>query len=186
MYTSIFLLFLSFIQPVRWVMLKGATVKVHGTTNINKFSCAVMDYCAPDTLCFYPQVQPIVMTGVVKLPVMSFDCMNKPMTEGLRKALNAKQFPHLSITFLSLTRYPALKLTEETISGLVSVEMAGVSKKKTVNYRVFMDEQQVIHLVGNQTISFTEFGLTPPRKLGGMIRAGDQLDVEFNINFKVI
>jgi hypothetical protein len=44
----------------------------------------------------------------------------------------------------------------------------------------------VIHLIGNQTILFTAFGLTPPRKLAGIIKADDKLNVEFYINFKLI
>jgi hypothetical protein len=172
-------------EKVRWVA-EGGTLKVDGTTNVNKFSCQVKDYNHPDTLTFYTAPQPVLMSGCVKLPVMGFDCMNGAMTDGLRKALNAKDFPRLSITFLSLEKYPALKSAEENIRGMVNIEMAGVSKKIAVNYRILMDDQQVIHLIGNQTILFTSFGLTPPRKLGGMIRANDQLQVEFHISFKVI
>jgi hypothetical protein len=182
------LLLLAFVpsqEKVRWVAKEG-TLKVDGTTNVNKFSCLVKDYNHPDTLTFYPAPQSVLMSGCVKLPVMSFDCMNGAMTDGLRKALNAKEFPRLSITFLSLEKYPVLKSAEERITGMVNIEMAGVSKKIAVNYRILMDDQQVIHLVGTQTILFTSFGLIPPRKLGGMIRTDDQLQVEFHLSFKVI
>lgn len=179
------LLLLSLIPPpgVKWVVLKGATLRVNGTTNVNKFSCLVKDYANPDTLVFY---QNNSMSGAVSLPVLSFDCMSAPMTDGLRKALNAKTFPRLVITFLSISKYPALQSTEELISGVVNIELAGKMKKISVSYRIFMDPQQVIHLIGKQTIRFSEFGLTAPRKLGGMIKTDDQLDVEFNISFKAI
>lgn len=177
--------FIPSLEKVRWVA-KGGSLKVDGTTNVNKFSCQVKDYNHPDTLTFYPAPQSVQMSGSVKLPVMSFDCMNGAMTDGLRKALNAREFPRLSITFLSLEKYPVLKSAEESIRGTVNIEMAGVSKKIAVNYRILMDDQQVIHLVGNQTILFTSFGLIPPRKLGGMIRTDDQLQVEFHISFKVL
>lgn len=186
------LLLMVFITPpsdvmVKWVVLKGSTLRVDGTTNVNKFSCLVKDYANPDTLVFYqPENMPVALSGAVRLPVLSFDCMSAPMTEGLRKALNAKTFPRLSISFVSLNKYPSLKSTEEVISGIVNIELAGNSKKIAVNYRIFRDKQQVIHLVGKQTIRFSEFGLTPPRKLGGMIKTDDQLDVEFHLNFKVL
>ncbi|WP_090106681.1 YceI family protein [Chitinophaga sp. CF118] len=184
---------MSFTSPpdvmLKWVVLKGSTLRVDGSTNLNKFSCLLKDYESPDTLLFYQNNDknlPVFMSGSVRLPVLSFDCMSGAMTEGLRKALNAKEFPRLKITFLSLKKYPALKTTEEVISGIVYIEMAGTSKKVEVNYRICMDNQQVIHLVGKQTIAFTDFGLAPPRKLGGIIRADDQLDIEFNLNFKTI
>jgi hypothetical protein len=183
---KILLFVLAFAPPVKWVVIKGGSLKVDGTTNINKFSCVVKEYNSADTISFLPRAGFVGMSGCIRLPVFSFDCMSGPMTEGLRKSLNAKEFPRLNITFLSLKKYPALTSAEEVISGTVYIELAGVSKKIDVNYRVFMDNQQVIHLVGNQTITFTAFGLTPPRKLGGMIRTDDQLDVEFHINFKAI
>jgi hypothetical protein len=179
--TLLMLLLIS--PPSKWVMLKGSSLRVNGTTNVNKFSCLVKDYANPDTLVFYQNQS---MSGSVSLPVLSFDCMSGPMTEGLRKALNAKVFPRLNITFVSLDKYPALKSTEEVVSGIVYIELAGKSKKINVNYSISMDDQKVIHLIGKQTITFSEFGLTPPRKLGGMIRTEDQLNVEFHLNFKAI
>jgi hypothetical protein len=183
---KILLLLLTLVPPspdVKWVVLKGGMLRVNGTTNVNKFSCVVKDYANPDTLVFY---QNKTMSGSVSLPVLSFDCMSGPMTDGLRKALNAKEFPRLNISFLSLSKYPSLQSTEEMISGVVNIELAGNTRKVAVNYRIFMDNQHVIHLIGKQTIRFSEFGLTPPRKLGGMIKTDDQLDVEFYINFKAI
>lgn len=174
-----FLLMMITMTP-KWVLVKGS-MRVDGTTNVNKFSCVVKDYVSPDTLCFYPGT---AMSGNIKLPVLSFDCMNGAMTEGLRKALNAKEFPRLVITFLSFNKYPALKKAEEVISGVVYIEMAGKAKKVTVNYVISMDDNKVIHLVGKQSITFSEFGLAAPRKLGGMIRTDDQLEVEFHLNFK--
>ena len=181
--TVLLLLLLAPSSNVKWVVLKGSSLRVNGTTNVNKFSCLVKDYANPDTLVFY---QNQTMSGSVSLPVLSFDCMSAPMTEGLRKALNVKTFPRLNISFVSLNKYPALKSTEEVVSGTVYIELAGKSRKINVNYTIFMDDHQVIHLIGKQTITFTAFGLTPPRKLGGMIKTDDQLDVEFHLNFKAI
>lgn len=182
---KILCMLLSLVPPadVKWGVLKGGMLRVNGTTNVNKFSCVVKDYSSPDTLVFY---QNKTMSGAVRLPVPGFDCMSAPLTEGLRKALNAKEFPFLTISFLSLDKYPALQSTEEMISGIVSIELAGKTKKVAVHYRIFMDHQQVIHLTGKQSITFSAFGLTPPRKLGGMIRTDDQLDVEFYISLKAI
>jgi hypothetical protein len=177
------LLLLVCFAPQKWVVQKGSTMRVNGTTNVNKFSCVVKDYANPDTLVFY---QNNSMSGTLHLPVLSFDCMSASMTEGLRKALNAKEFPQLSISFVSLQRYPSFTSTEEALCGVVNIELAGKSKRVAINYRISVDDQQIIHLVGKQTITFSDFGLIAPRKLGGVIRADDRLDVVFNINCKLI
>lgn len=173
---------------IKWAILKDCTVKVNGSTNINKFSCSIPDYLRSDTLTCSRTGNdvPVALTGRLALPVISFDCGNNMMTNDLRKTLKAKEFPSLNIYFISLEKYPELTNTQESITGIVNIELAGVSKKIEINYRISMDEQKIIHLVGTQTIRFSDFALIPPRKLGGMIRADDRLDVVFRVNFKRI
>lgn len=173
---------------IKWVILKDCTVKVNGSTNINKFSCSIPDYLRSDTLiCYRPGNEiPVALTGRLALPVISFDCGNNMMTNDLRKTLKAKEFPSLHIYFISLERYPELNNNQESITGIVNIELAGVSKRIEINYMISMDEHKIIHLVGTQTIRFSDFALIPPRKLGGMIRADDKLDVVFKVNFKRI
>jgi hypothetical protein len=173
---------------MKWVILKECTVKVNGSTNVNRFSCSISGYPNADTLLCYSNATdvPVTMLGRLTLPVTGFDCLNAMMTNDLRKTLKAKEFPNLRIHFLSLEKYPALTGMQEAITGVVGVELAGVIKKIEVRYKISTDNQGIVHLVGNQSIHFSDFNLIPPRKLGGMIRANDQLDVEFQINFRII
>ncbi|RXK86937.1 YceI family protein [Filimonas effusa] len=183
-------LFAGFYQgayKARWVILKDCSVKVNGSTNVNKFSCSINGYPNSDTLAFSNNAaMPLAMAGKLALSVSSFDCNNAMMTSDLRKTLKAKEFPHLRITFVSLDKYPALQANPERIKGIVNIELAGVNKRTEVNYSVSADNQKIIHLIGTQTVLFSDFNLTPPRKLGGMIRANNELDVEFRINFRVV
>jgi hypothetical protein len=174
---------------MKWVILKDCTVKVNGSTNVNKFSCSISGYPNADTLLCYAvsnEALPVMMQGQLTLPVAGFDCLNSMMTNDLRKTLKAKEFPALRIHFISLEKYPALTAAQEVITGVVGVELAGIVKRIEVRYTISTDTQGIVHLIGNQSIHFSDFGLIPPRKLGGMIRANDRLDVEFRINFQVI
>jgi len=173
----------------RWVIEKNCTVRVNGRTNVNTFSCSVPGYSNPDTInCYKSNGKDVSVTlsGRMALPVNSFDCGNGIMTNDLRKTLKAKEYPVLNIDFLSLQRFPLLQATQEAITGVVNIELAGVTKRVEVNYQVSMDEQKIIHLTGTQCIYFSDFHLTPPRKLGGMIRTDDKLDVLFTIHCKMI
>ena len=174
---------------VKWVILKECQVTVNGSTNVNKFSCSIPDYTGFDTLNIFKNSSknlPVGMSGRLKLPVSRFDCLNKMMTKDLRKTLNSEEFPMLYIKFISLEKYPDMRSGPETLKGAVSIELAGVSKKVNVNYKISMDDEHVIHLLGKQSVNFSDFQLTPPKKFAGMVRANDKLEVEFNINFKVI
>lgn len=175
-------------RSARWVVQQGCSLKVAGKTNVNKFNCVVREYCNPDTLSFYQtgSNSAIPLSGSLSIPVTSFDCFNSIMTNDLRKSLKSKEYPHLKIRFLSFRKFPQLKASEETICGTVQIDMAGAAKQYNVAYRICMDDKQVIHLIGNQVIRFSDFNLSAPRKLGGMVKAEDELNVEFYINFKTV
>ena len=171
----------------RWIVLKGGTLRVNGSTNINTFSCLVANDSSPDTISFITNKDvSVLMTGKIDLDIFGFDCHNPMMTADLRKTLKAKEYPTMKINFVSLNKYPDLKPSQESIKGLVNIELAGVIKRYEVSYKFYMDNQNTIHLIGDRSVNFSDFKLTPPRKLGGIIRANDNLDVEFGLSLKSI
>jgi len=172
----------------KWVVNQNSSLCVNGSTNINKFSCEILSYDKTDTLTLNESKsdREVALTGRINLSIKSFDCHNSMMTSDLRKTLKEKQFPMLHITFLSLNKLPDLASRPESITGLVNIEIAGVSKRFEVNYQITRDEQKVIHLLGSRDINFSDFNLIPPRKLGGMIKTNDRLSVDFKLNIKTI
>lgn len=167
--------------------MSGGSLKVDGSTNVNQFTCAITNYSKPDTIHVSRNTNPSVkLNGAIRLDVKNFDCHNKPMTDELRKILKAKEHPQLMIKFVSLNQYPESKTKNKIINGIVFIELAGVTKKFEVHYKVISADHSNIHLVGSREVLFTDFNITPPKKLGGMIRTNDKLQVEFNVKMKVI
>ena len=171
----------------KWVIMNGGSLKVDGSTNVNHFSCAIVNYSKPDTIAVTRNNnQPIQLNGNIALDVQKFDCHNPVMTADLRKTLKTKEFPRLLIRFISISKYPDASTRQEVTTGLVMIELAGVSKRFEVNYKVVAADKSYINLVGSREVHFSDFNITPPRKLGGMIRTNNELSVEFNIRMKVL
>ena len=173
----------------KWVILKECIVKVNGSTNINKFVCTVSGYANSDTLtCIVSNgnKNSVVMNGQMALPVFNFDCVNKVMTRDLRKTLKEKLYPTFYIHFISLERYPLLKSTHELVSGQVTIELAGVKKQLGVNYQISMDDRGIVEMKGEQSFYFSDFNMVAPRKMGGVVKANDKLNVEFIIHCRII
>jgi hypothetical protein len=171
-----------------WVIMQGSSLSVNGTTNINSFQCDINNYNTPDTLTLLrgmPKGQLLPMNGKLNLEIEAFDCHNRMMTADLRKTLKAKIYPILAVKFVSINSFPDFK-NPTKITGIVDINLAGVSKRFEINYLFSGDEKQTVHLKGNQKIHFSDFNLTPPSKLGGVIRANDELLVEFRLNLKPI
>jgi len=169
----------------KWVITSGCSLKVDGSTNINNFSCIISNYNQPDTIWVTRSINsPVQLSGNIQLDVQKFDCHNPIMTADLRKTLKAKAHPKLTIRFVSLARYPGE--AGHNIKGMVTIELAGTSKMFEVSYRVIAAESAGINLIGSRVIKFSDFNITPPRKLGGMIKTNNDLSVEFNLRMKVL
>lgn len=169
-----------------WVVMQGSSLTVNGSTNINTFQCVIPNYSMPDTISLVRGSQKGVtlpMNGKLNLSVEGFDCRNKMMTSDLRKTLKAKTYPVLTVRFISVNGFPDLK-NPGKITGIVDIGLAGVTKRFEINYLFTSEERQQIQLKGDQLIHFSDFNLTPPSKLGGVIRAKDELKVEFILHLK--
>jgi len=174
-------------SPKRWVVSQNSSLRVNGSTNINTFSCVIPAYDKTDTITIKSETDKgVILSGSIGLSVNSFDCHNSGMTKQLQKTLNQKQFPVLQIRFLSLNNLPAITRNPEAITGLVAIEIAGVTKQFEINYQISEDSEHVINLLGSRMLTFSDFKLIPPRKLGGMIKTKDQLTVAFHLKMKAI
>lgn len=171
---------------LKWVVIPGGSLKVVGSTNVNNFSCDIINYAKPDTILVARGAPIIHLNGKIALDVQKFDCHNPVMTADLRKTLKSKQFPHLVISFISINRYPEPGSRDKLTKGLVLIDLAGVTKKFEVDYRIVAATAQTIHLEGTRKVHFSDFNIAPPRKLGGMIRTNDELQVVFNLKQKVL
>ncbi|KAA5538951.1 YceI family protein [Adhaeribacter rhizoryzae] len=173
----------------KWVITNGSSLQVNGSTNINKFNCVIANYSRPDTLTFYheDEAETIKFTGLMVLDVQNFDCHNPMMTKNLRKTLKTKIHPKLFIKFISLNRYPDENdHGREAIHGAVSIQLAGVTRFFNIHYNIISAGTNSLTMVGNRRLKFSAFNLSPPKKIGNMIQAKDELDIIFHLNVKVL
>lgn len=171
---------------IKWVISKECSLRVNGSTNVNKFDCVISAYYKPDTITFFQNAssETIKMTGSMKLDIASFDCHNPMMTADLRKTLKAKEYPKLTIRFLSINKYP--DDNHQKIKGQVAIELAGVNKRFDIDYTLKKEGANALTLTGARVIKFSDFSIIPPRKLGGMIQTNDDLNIEFNLKMKIL
>jgi hypothetical protein len=173
-------------ETKKWLVSQNSSLYVNGSTNINQFSCEIPSCDQTDTLTITKSRsdKAITLSGNIGLSIQSFDCHNSVMTRDLRKTLKEKQYPKLHIIFLSLSSFPELTTKPQLITGIVDIALVGITKRCDVNYQVSVDNEKVIHLLGSRDISFSDFNLIPPRKLGGIIKTDDKLSVTFHLKIK--
>ncbi len=171
----------------KWVITKGCSLKVAGSTNVNKFACDINNYYKPDTLTFFKTNQgAIPVSGVMKLDLIHFDCHHPMMTSDLRKTLKAKEFPVMTIKFISISKYPDGNNEKGAVTGMVNIELAGKTRRYEVDYSFKNQGNNTLTLVGKRRVHFSDFGIVPPRKIGGMIQTNNELDITFNLNIRIL
>jgi hypothetical protein len=163
----------------KWVISENSSLIVNGSTNVNKFSCSIRQYPKTDTvLISQDQKSMVLLSGELNIEVKNFDCNNQIMTKQLRKTLKEDQFPTFQIRFLSLKETSFLKQKKDFVKGLVEIEIAGTTKRFEISYQLSKDKNTML-FTGRQLINFSDFRLVPPRKMGKLIQAKDQLVVVF-------
>ncbi len=169
----------------KWVITQNSSLAINGSTNVNKFSCAILSYPKTDTITINRANDQMLLTGVLSLNVKNFECNNVMMTHQFRKTLKHEEFPLLYITFLSLKEFPSPNLKTNSIKGLVEIKIAGVTKRYQICYE-FVSLNNNLQLRGSQMVNFSDFKLIAPQKIGKLIKTKDQLNVVFELKMKLV
>lgn len=176
------LVFGGFAPEKIWIIHPESELAIYGVTNINKFICRTACYNGSDTLRFNAEAGAceIVFTrNQMSIPVKSFDCGARRISSDFWSTLQADRYPRLEIRLRSL-QTNALR-DNGVVRSLVDIILAGKTKRYSIVYKVGMEKGNIIRLRGSQTVQFSDFGLTPPQKLNGLIKVNEHLDVEFNL-----
>jgi len=145
-------------------------VQINGSTNVNKFQCVNNKFKAETGVYnFTDRSLPNII-----LKVNEFDCGNKMMTKDFQKILNAEKYPNMIVKFINITK------TQKNYIAVVEVKMMNQSKRYNVEFEVENNK-----LIGRKNVKFSDFKITPPKKMGGMIVVKDDLDLIFSLATKI-
>lgn len=175
------------VNAVKWIIEKSSSLRVDGKSNVNNFTCNINQYDASDTISITNgSEKPIKLSGKMQMEIVSFNCHSRMITRDFRRTLKAEEYPKMTIHFLSLQWMPALQSEKELIKGWVEVEVAGVVKSFELCYTFSNNGPGHIQLDGGRTFNFSDFKLSPPKKMAGIIKIKDAFDVNFQLILRAI
>lgn len=167
--------------------LSDSRLWIEGRSNVNRWSCRAARFSVNATRAHEladPTAPAADSAFDLVVSVDALDCGNARMDRDLKKALSADLHPEIRFT-LHRARVVATKPvdTAEIYDLLVHgiLEVAGVSRTiefETEGHRLNDGRARAMGFVG---IRMTDFGVDPPRRLLGLIRARDELEVHFDL-----
>jgi len=168
----------------RLIVLPSSTLDIEGTTNINSFKCAISRYVGRDTLVLHEggkNIRPVFVKGEVALDASSFDCGMELMTADFHRSINSKVYPAIVIDFISFERMPSYTSAREMFKGILKISLGGVTRLFEVNCTIAANSSGIITLAGSRDFTFSDFGLTPPTRMLGVVKVNEALKVTFNL-----
>lgn len=119
----------------------------------------------------------------MKIPVEALRCGNRQMERDMNKALNAAQHPSIEFRFTGLRGTVSHDIDTHnysaTIGGVLS--LAGTSRNINVNVNAQRVGRNRFRLRAELPLRMTDFRITPPSALFGMVKAKDELKVRFDL-----
>ncbi len=170
----------------KWVISESSSLIVNGSTNVNKFSCVILPSPKSDTvLVSNDKSNNLLLSGAIHIKLSEFDCNNTLMTRELRKTLKVHDYPYLHIRFVSLREISTISNQKKVIKGMIEIELAGKAKLFRIEYQL-KTNKNLMTLSGTQAINFSDFNLQPPKKMGKLIKAKDELKVVLYLKMELI
>ena len=145
-------------------------VQINGSTNVKKFQCVNNKFKAENGVFTFTERK---LPNII-LKVNDFDCGNKMMTKDFQKILNSEKYPDMTIKFINFTK------TQKSYNAIVEVRMMNQSKRYNVEFNVENNK-----MIGRKNVKFSDFNITPPKKMGGMIVVKDDLNLIFSLSTKI-
>jgi len=165
---------------------------IEGRSNINEFECEASRYFGEATLVQsddeldFQQAAEERLYLQVEIEVDGFECGRSRMNRDLQEALKSEQFPEIVFMFDS-AEFIGFIEDEENENDIFEVEILGTltvaGNTRNIQFatKAYYLEPQRIRAIGRTTIRMTDFDVEPPTALMGLVKAEDELIVNFDL-----
>jgi len=153
---------------------------INGTTNINEFSCYFnisklrnripVNYEVINNKMIFNETYLILKNDC-------FDCGNKNINKDFKELLKTNKYPQIYIHLNEIRNFNLNNLTSEV---LVDMDIAGISKSYTLPVKIDHNENNLF-VKGKLIIDINDFNLEPPKKLLGLIKVQNTIEVDFKL-----
>ena len=155
-----------------------STFEVAGTSNIHDWVMKSSEGTGSTYLTFTDSKLTDIKNLTISLLAESIKSSKTSMDEVAYESLDTKTYKNIRYVLKS-----ADKVNETTWILTGTYTIAGVSKEYRTQARVTSYDNSTFVLQGSNQMTFSDFGMTPPSAALGVVKAGKELTVIFNITF---
>jgi hypothetical protein len=161
------LLFPGRVAKEAYLLVRGERITVQAATSLGDIHCSYFKNRQGDTLYLNRQVVPQERL-VLNLPVKDFGCGNLLLTRDFQRTLKSGDYPMVRVEVLELVQ------DGQRYLGKLRLQLAG---KTQVLQGVNFCRQSGQKLSTKLFLSFLDYDLSTPQKLGGLVKVEEELQV---------
>ncbi|MCA0132291.1 YceI family protein [Winogradskyella alexanderae] len=155
---------------------------INGKSNVNRFQCAYDISQFSDSLEIgFTSEKPLIYFSNAQLTLknMSFNCGHKAINRDFHELLKTEQFPSINLELISAEGEPESNM----INTKLNITISGISKIYDLMVEVDNTAKGIL-ICGSLHIDINDFNLDPPKKLLGMIKVSNYINIDFNLGVK--
>lgn len=178
----------AFSRQTTYIPEEVSKLWIEGRSNINEFECQANKYFGEATL--FDDPNPDFLQDVserlflkVEIRVDGFECGRSRMNRDLQQALKSDEFPEIVFMFDNATMLNGPQEDDDAFEIEVhgSLTVAGNTKNIRFVTKAYYLEHDKVRAIGRTTIRMSDFGVEPPTALMGLVKADDELAVNFDL-----
>ncbi|MEM0575106.1 hypothetical protein [Flavobacterium polysaccharolyticum] len=149
------------------LIINKIEINITGLSTVGKYNCSTT-FFKKDTI-----ILNVTNKNCIKaeIPMVKFDCGNRIMTKDLQSTVKTTQFPSSFVTITDIKAY----------GNHYKCNLNFLITNKTLRYKDFVLTKDNNKLQGIIALNFSDIGLVPPVKMGGLIKVKDQIAVNFSL-----
>lgn len=155
---------------------------IKGKTNVSKFKCEfnINQINEPIPL-YYKVIDNKLVFEKAKLTLDNhcFDCGSKGINRDFRALLKSEEYPEIQ---LYLKEIKKIEANPAEVNALLELCIAG--KSKSYRMPLLIDDDENICVSGSLKLDITDFNLEAPKKALGLIVVSEDIEINFQLNFK--
>jgi len=172
--------------PVKntYMLAKGYTVSIHGTSNLHDWDENVMTVSGESIITWNSNTCFDLVGMNIKMAVRSIKSTEgSMMNNNTYKALKADDHPEIVFELAAQLPNIPVDTKGKVVEAKVNLSIAGVTKAIDMSVTVTAVAHGNISFEGSKTIKMTDYGVKPPVAMLGTMKTGDAITIHFKTVF---
>jgi polyisoprenoid-binding protein YceI len=122
----------------------------------------------------------------IYIPVKSIHSESSSMDENMYESLKADENPDIRFSLLKADSMGDTKTTRTDSTFKLYGKLTVAGKEKTIDLEVVVQKKgnKIIGVHGSKKLLMTDFGIKPPTFMLGVLRTGNEVTIEFDLQLK--